>query len=408
MPERHSTTLDAQFMTDAFELVRPSRERLPQYAAALERGWSPNNLRDVSDEQLSAIRKDPEAFLRDLVSLDVPVILPDGRRVPRLPFHVFWLWDGEFCGAASLRFQRGTEDLPPHVTGHIGYAVVPWKRGRGYASRTLALLLPMARVEGLGRVTVTCDDDNAASEHVILKNGGKLVSRGAHPLVPGKTMLAFCIDTPLPPSRDKDPAALIGIDAIAHSIFSAEAQRRGQLRSMIIDEPVTVVAADGEWPRRFEAEMRRLHHSLPAGLAAEIEHIGSTAVSGLDGKPIIDMMIGITAPQRIAELVDRLEQLGYESLGEAGVPGRWALRRRRPAGPNYNVSVIARSGRRWTDNIAFRDFLRLHPDEARRYAEVKRRAVAAGANTLFAYSDAKRSALERIATLTGGRSQPSS
>jgi hypothetical protein len=78
--------------------------------------WSPNNLRDVGQEQLAAIRDGPEAFLSDAVSLDVPVILPDGRKVPRLPFHPFWMWDGEFCGYTSLRFQRGTEELPPHVT----------------------------------------------------------------------------------------------------------------------------------------------------------------------------------------------------------------------------------------------------------------------------------------------------
>ena len=96
-----------------------------------------------------------EAFLRDAVSLDVPVILPDGRKVPRLPFHPFWMWDGEFCGSTSLRFQRGTEELPPHCTGHIGYAVVPWKRGRGYATKALRMLLPIARAEGLARVMVT-------------------------------------------------------------------------------------------------------------------------------------------------------------------------------------------------------------------------------------------------------------
>jgi predicted acetyltransferase len=184
-------------MTDLLQLVPPSRERVPQYAAALKQGWSPNNLRDVSEEQLTAIGKDPEAFLRDLISLDVPVILPDGRQVPRLPFHVYWLWDGEFCGSASLRFQRGTEELPPHVTGHIGYAVVPWKRGRGYASKALTLLLPIARSEGLARVMVTCDDDNPASERVILKNRGTLASRGPHPFLPGKAILTFWINTPV-------------------------------------------------------------------------------------------------------------------------------------------------------------------------------------------------------------------
>jgi len=182
-------------MGNGFELVAPSIERLSQYAAALKRGWSPDNLRDVSQEQLAAIRKAPEAFLRDAVSLDVPVILPDGRKVSRLPFHPLWMWDGEFCGYTSLRFQRGTEELPPHCTGHIGYAVVPWKRGRGYATKALRMLLPIARAEGLARVMVTCDDDNEASRRAIVSSGGKLVERGPSPLVNGKTLLTFWIDT---------------------------------------------------------------------------------------------------------------------------------------------------------------------------------------------------------------------
>jgi predicted acetyltransferase len=182
-------------MSNGFELVAPSIERLPQYAAALVRGWSPDNLRDVSQEQLAAIRKDPEAFVRDAVSLDVPVILPDGRKVPRLPFHPFWMWDGEFCGYTSLRFQRGTEELPPYCTGHIGYAVVPWKRRRGYATKTLLMLLPIARAEGLVRVMVTCDDDNEASRRAIVSSGGRLAGRGPSPLVNGKTLLTFWIDT---------------------------------------------------------------------------------------------------------------------------------------------------------------------------------------------------------------------
>ena len=55
------------------------------------------------------------------------------------------MWDGEFCGSIGFRWQPGTSTLPPYVLGHIGYAVVPWKRGRGYATQALALLLPEAR-----------------------------------------------------------------------------------------------------------------------------------------------------------------------------------------------------------------------------------------------------------------------
>ena len=63
------------------------------------------------------------------------------------------------------------------MLGHIGYAVVPWKRGRGYATRALALLLPQARKEGLRFVHLTTDPDNIPSQKVITSNGGVLVKR---------------------------------------------------------------------------------------------------------------------------------------------------------------------------------------------------------------------------------------
>jgi predicted acetyltransferase len=155
-------------------LVPPCRELLAEYEAALAAGWSPNNTRDVSGEQLAALRRDRDAFLADLSAAEGTVTLGDGRVVPRLPFRLFWLWDGAFCGTISLRFQRGTEALPSYCSGHVGYAVVPWKRRRLYATRALGLLLPIAREEGLDRVLVTCDEDNLASRKVIEANGGIL------------------------------------------------------------------------------------------------------------------------------------------------------------------------------------------------------------------------------------------
>jgi predicted acetyltransferase len=85
------------------------------------------------------------------------------------------MWDGEFCGTIGFRWRPGTETLPPTCLGHIGYAVVPWKRGRGYATRALRLLLPEAKAEGLRYVEITTEPDNPASMRVIEKNGGILV-----------------------------------------------------------------------------------------------------------------------------------------------------------------------------------------------------------------------------------------
>src|SRR6185312_5022517 len=79
-------------------LVPPSLAGLPQYAAALEAGWSPSTTHDVSGSQLAALRADATAFLTELTRQDGTIQTASGAIVPRLPGAVFWLDDGEFCG----------------------------------------------------------------------------------------------------------------------------------------------------------------------------------------------------------------------------------------------------------------------------------------------------------------------
>jgi predicted acetyltransferase len=153
-------------------LASPSLKLLPQYEAALAAGWSPDTERDVSAEQLMRLRHNRRGFLESLMRQDGTIIIGSGREVPRLPSFVFWLDDGEFCGVADFRFVPESDALPDYVPGHIGYAVVPWKRRRGYATRALALVLDVARERGMRQVEVTCDSDNEWSRRVIRNNGG--------------------------------------------------------------------------------------------------------------------------------------------------------------------------------------------------------------------------------------------
>jgi predicted acetyltransferase len=142
------------------ELVVPSLTHLDGYADALKRGWSADNIRleVAAREELAKIAADPAAFVASMDNREAkggPLVLPDGSTAARLPGFRRWIWDGDFCGSIGFRWQPGTAALPPHVLGHIGYAVVPWKRGRGYATEALRLMLGEARAVGLGHVEIT-------------------------------------------------------------------------------------------------------------------------------------------------------------------------------------------------------------------------------------------------------------
>ena len=172
--------------THELTLVWPAGEYLSSYVAALERGWSPDNVRGhvAGREELDRIAADPDAFLAGLVDREAagdPIALADGTTVPRLPGYRRWMWEGEFVGTIGFRWQPGTEALPPYVLGHIGYAVVPWQRGRGYTTTALRLLLPEAKAEGLGHVDLTVEPHNLASRRVIEANGGVLLEEFVAP-----------------------------------------------------------------------------------------------------------------------------------------------------------------------------------------------------------------------------------
>jgi len=157
------------------------------------------------------------------------------------------------------------------------------------------------------------------------------------------------------------------------------------LERALLDEAISLVPSDSAWPDLAAEESARLRAAL---VDADIEHIGSTAVPGLDGKAIIDLLIGVR------ELAPSLRIPDYEAFGEAGVPGRLCFRKRGPV--SFNAQVVERGGPLWRDALVLRDYLRAHPEERGRYASGKREAIASGATTLLRYSDAKAALVEGL------------
>jgi predicted acetyltransferase len=167
------------------DLVRPAREYLDSYVDALNQGWTSDSTRPWEIKgDLEQIKAYPQGFVDNQDDRDgqgPPVMLPNGSTAPRLPGYQRWVWDGSFCGLLRVRWQPGTVDLPPYCLGHIGYAVVPWKQKRGYATEALRQALPEVRELGLPYVELVTDFDNVASQRVITANGGVLVEEFVKP-----------------------------------------------------------------------------------------------------------------------------------------------------------------------------------------------------------------------------------
>ena len=166
------------------ELLIPSRELLVGYVDAIRRGWSGDRVLFGSTDALLALAEsDPDSVLKRLTDRSAHGVryFGDGTTAPVLPALFRWMWDEQFVGNVDLRWPATGDTLPDDVPGHIGYGTVEWMRGRGYATRGLAMMLDLARDEGMAEVELVTDVDNVASQRVIERNGGVLVEEFTTP-----------------------------------------------------------------------------------------------------------------------------------------------------------------------------------------------------------------------------------
>ena len=155
---------------------------------------------------------------------------------------------------------------------------------------------------------------------------------------------------------------------------------------MQIDETVSIVGYDPEWPSLFEKERAILIKALGDRIS-DLQHVGSTAVGGLSSKPVIDILAGLHSYPANSQVIEELERVGYEYLGEAGVMGRQYLRKR--SVESYNLHLVEEGSDHWEKNVLLRDYLRANSEEAMRYARHKEELMKKGVKTLLEYSDQK-------------------
>lgn len=158
---------------------------------------------------------------------------------------------------------------------------------------------------------------------------------------------------------------------------------------------------DPAWPSHFQKVKAFLEPGV-AGVNCVIEHVGSTAIPGMMAKPIIDIDI-VIASEAFPKVKGRLEVLGYVHRGDLGIPKREAFDlvgvEAKARLPEHHLYVCEDGAYELRKHLAFRDFMRQHPEWRERLNLLKRELCVKHNNDRQAYIDGKANMVQEITTL---------
>jgi GrpB-like predicted nucleotidyltransferase (UPF0157 family) len=157
-----------------------------------------------------------------------------------------------------------------------------------------------------------------------------------------------------------------------------------------INDPIVIVDHDPEWAPRAAAEIERLGSALGAA-AVRIDHVGSTAVSGLAAKPILDLQLSVPSLDRFDRVRRTLEKAGYTYVpGPEPEDDRYRVLVRPRTRPRaFHLHVCEAGSPEEAAHLKFRDRLRADAALAAEYVALKRRLAAARRDDRDAYVDGK-------------------
>jgi GrpB-like predicted nucleotidyltransferase (UPF0157 family) len=152
---------------------------------------------------------------------------------------------------------------------------------------------------------------------------------------------------------------------------------------------VEVVPHDPRWRDAFEAEAKHASAALGENVLA-VHHIGSTAIPNIYAKPVVDLLVEVGDIAEVDGRSSAMESLGYEVMGEYGIPGRRYFRKVNQEGiRTHNIHAFETGSAEVERHLAFRDYMIAHPGEAQRYSELKRRLAEEHPQSLDGYMDGK-------------------
>ena len=167
------------------------------------------------------------------------------------------------------------------------------------------------------------------------------------------------------------------------------------------DEPIRVVRYDLSWPSRFESERVALQAAIGAWVEGGIHHVGSTAVPGLDAKPVIDILVGVHDLPSSRDCSNPLAELEYRYAPYRAQEMHWFCKPE-PHHRTHHLHLVPVHSPRYEAELAFRDYLRADPGVAGEYSDLKRDLAWTFANDREGYTAAKAEFIERVVRLALG------
>ncbi|HEY94034.1 MAG TPA: GrpB family protein [Dehalococcoidia bacterium] len=164
---------------------------------------------------------------------------------------------------------------------------------------------------------------------------------------------------------------------------------------IVPDDDVHLVDYDPSWPDRFEEVANWLRNSISPDIALRIKHYGSTAIPGIPAKPVIDILLEVPsfseARRNLIPLFNKPE-CEYWWYDEHMV---FIVRDESTGLRTFHIHVAPRGHRVW-EGLTFRDYLRTHPEDVQRYADLKYKLAESHSNDREVYTDLKTNFVREI------------
>lgn len=164
----------------------------------------------------------------------------------------------------------------------------------------------------------------------------------------------------------------------------------------MLTKHVVVLPYDEQWKQDFlkiKADIMTMLENLIIG----VEHVGSTSVQGLSAKPIIDIDVVIKDETYLKVVISALEKMGYQHEGNLGIVGREAFKYDgKEHLKKHHLYVCPQDSLELKRHIAFRDYLRAHPDAILEYSLIKEEGAKRYPDDIEGYIAYKTPFIEKI------------